>query len=133
VAVALHVYGAHCREALGWHEPLPSQVKGAVALPPVQVAALQTVPTAYLRQPPEPLQVPSLPQPAEPWSLHVPVGSAPPAGTATQTPADPGRAQDMQVPAQAVEQQTPCWHWPLAHSSPIPHSCPTGFLPHDPF
>ena len=38
----------------------------------------------------------------------------------------------MQVPVQAVEQQTPCWHCPLAHSVLRLHSCPGGFFPHEP-
>jgi hypothetical protein len=86
-----------------------------------------------LRQAPEPLQAPSLPQLAAPWSLQLPEGSAPPAGTATHTPVEPGSAHDMHAPAQAVEQQTPCWHCPLAHSPASAHSCPAGFFPHEPF
>jgi hypothetical protein len=113
--------------------PAPSQVEGGVALPDVQLAGAQTVPAAYLRQAPEPLQAPSFAQPAAPWSLHVPAGSAPPAGTATHTPVEPGSAQDMQDPVQAVEQQTPCWQWPLMQSLPSPQSCPAGFFPHEPF
>lgn len=39
----------------------------------------------------------------------------------------------MQVPVQAVEQQTPCWQWPLAQSLPRPQGSPAGFLPQEPF
>ena len=41
---------------------LELQVAVGVSVIPVQVAAMQVVPAAYLRQAPPPLQVPSLPQ-----------------------------------------------------------------------
>jgi len=113
--------------------PLPSQVEAGAAWPPVQLAGAQTVPLTCLRQAPEPLQVPSVPQVEAASALHEPLGSAPPAATGVQVPLVPGSEQDMQAPLQAVAQQTPCWHWPLAHSVPRLHSWPIGFLPHEPF
>jgi hypothetical protein len=105
----------------------------ALAWPAVQVAGAHTAPAVYLRQPPAPLQVPSFPQLATPWSRHAPVGSVPPAGTAAQVPGLPGSAHDWQLPVQAVPQQTPCSQWPLVHSSSLAQSWPVGRFPHDPF
>jgi hypothetical protein len=44
------------------------------------------------------------------WSVHWLSGSAP-AGTTEQVPLEPVNAQDMQVPLQALLQQTPCAQW----------------------
>ena len=41
----------------------------------------------------------------------------------------PVSAHDMQVPAHAVRQQTPCAQKPLLHSVPAPHDAPSGFSP----
>jgi hypothetical protein len=54
------------------------------------------------------LQNPVLPQLAAPWLVQTPAGSAAPFGTAEQVPTPPARAHDIQVPVQAVAQQTPC-------------------------
>jgi hypothetical protein len=87
--------------------PLPSQVDMAVTTPLLQWASAQRVPGRCLRQPPLPLQVPSLPHPETGSSLQVPVGSSPPGGTDRQIPGDPGRLQAWQTPLQAPLQQTP--------------------------
>ena len=42
--------------------PAPSQVRAGVNVVPTQVEAVQVVPFAYRRQPPEPSQKPSVPQ-----------------------------------------------------------------------
>jgi hypothetical protein len=86
------------------------------------------VPEAYLRQPPLPSQVPSVPQPAGPLSAHWASGSLP-AGTLVQVPRLPGTAHDRQVPVQVVAQQIPCWQiWEL-QSSFEPQVAPIGALP----
>lgn len=46
-----------------------------------------------------------------------------------QVPGVPARAHDAQVPAQAVEQQTPWAQSPESHSLAAPHGCPTGLPP----
>lgn len=78
------------------------------------------------------MQEPSLPQLPAPSSAHWSSGSWPP-GTAVHAPALPASAQEVQVPLQAVLQQTPCAHCPLAHSVAPPHAVPRGFNPHEPF
>lgn len=50
-----------------------------------------------------------------------------PAGIALHVPALPATAQDMQVPVQAVAQQTPCWQRFDEHSDPAEHVVPFGF------
>ena len=86
--VPLHVYAPHDCVVAGRHTPLPSHVRASVAVvPPAgQLAAAHTVPAAYIAQPPLPSQTPVVLQLAAPMSLHMPVGSAPPAGTAEQVP-----------------------------------------------
>jgi hypothetical protein len=74
--------------------PAPSQVEASLLVPPLHVWGTQMVPAAYLRQAPAPLQAPSFPQLVAPWSLQLPVGSWPPAGTLLQVPATPGTLQD---------------------------------------
>ena len=73
-----------------------------------------------------------MPQLAAPWLLQTPAGSVPPDGTAAQEPAAPGSAHDMQVPAQAVAQQTPCAQFPLWQSGPCWQRAPFGLSPHEP-
>jgi hypothetical protein len=48
------------------------------------------------------------------------------AGIGEQVPRLPLTAHDMQVPAQALVQQTPCWQKPLAHSAPVVQAVPGG-------
>jgi hypothetical protein len=52
-----------------------------------------------------------------------------PAGTLVQVPSLWEIAQDLQVPAHAVPQQTPCAQMPELHSVPAPQVAPSGFLP----
>jgi hypothetical protein len=47
-----------------------------------------------------------------------------PEGTGVQVPALPASAHDMQVPVQALVQQTPCWQRPEAHSEALEHGLP---------
>ena len=89
------------------HALLVLHVAAGVSVVPVQTAATQVVPEAYLRQTPLPLHEPSVPQVAMPWSVHWFRGSCP-AGTAVHVPIVPASAHDAHVPVQAVPQQTPC-------------------------
>jgi hypothetical protein len=81
-----------------------------------------------------PSQKPVVPQLAAPWSLHVPAGSVPLAATGEQTPAGPDAAapQDMQVPVQALLQQTPWAQKVLLHSVQPEQTAPLGLSPQDP-
>jgi hypothetical protein len=60
--VAPQAKGSHGVDAAARQVPLPSQVRAAVCVPVLQVAATQIVPLAILRQAPAPSQLPSLPQ-----------------------------------------------------------------------
>jgi hypothetical protein len=73
-----------------------------------------------------------VPQLAAPASVHVPAGSAPPAGTGAHVPSVPESAHDVHAPAQAVRQHTPCAQKPSVHSSPPPQAAPGGLRPHEP-
>ena len=79
-----------------------------------------------------PLQSPVAPQVVAPWSLHVPVGSTPPAAIGEQVPAVPVSAQDRQLAVQVVAQQTPCAQMPLVHSFAAAHAAPLPLSPHEP-
>jgi len=127
-----HMKGAHERGAAATHDPFPSHREGGapVDVPPGQLPALHTVPSAYLRHPPEPLHLPSVPQLAGPLSLQVPLGSAPPPGTLVHVPNDAESAHDRQAPLQAAAQQMPCAQKPDLHSEAAPHEAPVFFLPH---
>jgi hypothetical protein len=116
------------------HVPAPSHVRDSVAVicPRGQVAAAHSVPAAYSRQAPAPLQTPSVWHKDAPWSRHWPAGSVPPIGTAAHVPALPSRPHDMQLPVQSVLQQVPWAQMALLHSVPSPQIAPSGFRPHDP-
>jgi hypothetical protein len=94
----------------------------------LQVAAAQEVPLTWRRQPPPPSQNPSLPQVLGSLAVHWFSGSCP-AGTVEQVPPVPVSAQDMQLPAQAVRQQTPWAQNPLLHSGPAAQAAPSGLRP----
>lgn len=79
-----------------------------------------------------PSQNPSLPQDIAPESVHCRSGSIP-AGTLVQVPPLPGRAHDLQLPAQVVAQQTPVAQIVELHSVSPPQVAPRGFLPQLPF
>lgn len=61
------------------------------------------------------------------------MGSAAPAATGTQRPADPLKRQEKQLPVQADSQQTPSAQKFDAHSGALLQAWPRGFLPHEPF
>jgi hypothetical protein len=98
--------GAQERAAGFTQVPLPSQVEVPVdvGVPLGQVAAAQAVPVGYFWQAPA-WQRPFVPQPATPWSLQIPDGSALPVATLVQAPSVPASAQDWQAPVQALSQQ----------------------------
>jgi hypothetical protein len=73
-----------------------------------------------------------VPQLAAPWFLHRLVGSLPPIGTGEQVPIPPARAQDIQLPVQAVAQQTPCEQTALWQSVPCWQTAPLDLSPHEP-
>ena len=107
---------------------MPLQVRADVSVEPVQLAATHCVPAAYRRQAPMPLQVPSLPQPAAPASVHWFSGSAP-LGTLVQVPSVPATAHDRHVPVQAPMQQKPCSQKPVLHWAGAVQATPTGSRP----
>jgi hypothetical protein len=65
-----HAYGAHDMLVGVTQALLVLHVAAGVSVVPVQTAATQVVPDAYFRQAPLPLQEPSVPQVAMPWSAH---------------------------------------------------------------
>jgi hypothetical protein len=108
--------------------PEALQVKLEIAPVPAQTAALQAAPGASRRQPPFPSQ-PLVQGPL----VHIPLGSAPPAGTGAQVPWDPASAHDRHTPSHAVAQHRPWAHTPgPSHSSPREQADPMGRLPQDP-
>jgi hypothetical protein len=110
------------------HAPLASHVAVISTPSSVQAAAPHVAPVASRWQPPAPLQ--PLPHRS---SLHVPAGSAPPAGTIAQAPSDPGSAHDWHIPSQAVAQQRPWAQIPgPPHSSSRAQAAPIGRVPQDP-
>jgi hypothetical protein len=58
----LQVKGAQLKVAPPTQAPTPLQVEASVFTPATHFWAAQMVPAAYWRQPPAPLQAPSLPQ-----------------------------------------------------------------------
>src|SRR5580693_1094101 len=62
---------------------------------------------------------------ALPAPQAAPLGSAQ-AGSCAQVPTDPATSHAMQVPAQALLQQTPLTQNPLAHALPAPQPSPLG-------
>jgi hypothetical protein len=109
--------------------PTPSQLRVAVNDAPTHVAPAHWVAALYNRQAPFPSHLPSVLHMGAPLSAQRCWESSPPSGTAEHLPRLPATAQDMQVPAQAVLQQTPCAHVPVLHSPSAPHVLPMGFLP----
>jgi hypothetical protein len=115
--------------AFGAQVPAPSHAGGGVKLDPVQLAFPHVVPLTHLRQPPVPSQEPSRPQVLAAAAAHWPVGAAVPAGIGVQVPGVPVRLHDIQVPVQALLQQTPWAQNPVPHSVPVPQAAPGGLRP----
>jgi hypothetical protein len=127
-----HRYGAHETGSAIRQVPAPLQVRAGVAVDSLHAAGAQVVAPEYERQAPAPSQVPSLPQVIAPSSAHWFSGSVPLAAS-MHCPSLPAIAHDLQVPAQAVVQQTPCAQIADAHSVPAVHEAPGGFGPQLPF
>jgi hypothetical protein len=130
VPAALQVKGAQAVVLPVGQLPLPSQLAGPVAVPPLQVASRQGVPAGHTRQAPAPLQVPSLPQVFMAVMGHIPLGSGVPAATLVQVPTDPVTVQLLQLPVQASLQQTPSTQLFDRHSGPELQLPPSGLRPH---
>jgi hypothetical protein len=111
--------------------PAPSHTLMGISLPPEQLAGLHSVPAAYLAQPPCPLQVPDMPQPARGSTRQTPCGSGLPAGAGLHSPILPTCLQLKQAPVQGTLQHTPSAHEPEAHSLASPQTAPSGFLPQE--
>jgi hypothetical protein len=109
--------------------PLPLHEAARTASPLLQEASRQGVPDGWLRQPPLPLQVPSVPQLVAGVPAHIALGSATPDGTLVQVPTAPPTVQLRQLPVQASLQHTPSAHTPDTHSGPDPQELPLGFFP----
>jgi hypothetical protein len=63
--------------------------------------------------------------------LHVPRGSALPAGVGVHLPSVAGRVQLRHAPVQALSQHTPSTQFPLMQSAFALHALPSLILPHD--
>lgn len=117
-AVAPHTNGAQGVVAPVVQVPAPLQAAAKVCEPDAHDGAPQAVPPAYLRQAPAPLQAPSLPHVAAPWSAQSLSGSVA-ATTLPQIPFLPSplrtREHAWQGPAQAESQHTPSTQKPLPH------------------
>src|SRR5664279_1315493 len=92
----------------------------------------QTVPAAYIWQPPEPSHKPSVPQDSLPRSLQPFRGSAALAATFTHWPGEPGRLQLRQAPLHELSQQTPPTHWLDSHWLGSVHDAPGFTFTHRP-
>jgi hypothetical protein len=109
-----------------WQLPVPLQVE-PVSVPFVHVVAPHTVPEAYCRQAPAPLQKPSVPHELAPWSAHSESGSVPPA-IEPQVPFEPepflAAVQAWHAPVQAALQHTPSTQKFEAHAAFDEHDDP---------
>jgi hypothetical protein len=112
------------------HVPAPSQVAAGVSTDPAQLPAAHCVLLGQSRQCPAPSHSPSVRHPEAAVVVHWVVGlGACPAGTGEQVPAVPLSAHDMQVPVQAVLQQTPWAQNPDPQEADVVHAAPGGSLP----
>jgi hypothetical protein len=105
-------------------------VEAPVRLDPVQEAPEHWVPDAYFWQAPLPLQKPLVPQVAAPVSVHwvVGLGLLPPA-IDVQVPTMPVRLHAVQMPVQAVLQQTLLTQNPETQAAPVVQAVPCESLP----
>lgn len=93
----------------------------------------QTVPGRYLRQPPAPSHLPSVPHDGAPWSEQLLRVSLLPSAMGVHLPSDEGSAQLRQPPVQASAQQTPSTQLPDWHSVPTLQIWPFCLGPQVPF
>src|SRR5262245_32326561 len=105
------------------HAPLPSQVRFEDSVVPLHIAGAHSVPAAYLRQAPWPSHIPSRLQLLTGSVAHSLSGSSL-SGTSVQVPTLPAMSHALQVPVQAVSQQTPSTQMPDSHCVRELHFCP---------
>jgi len=133
LAVASQTYLPHGSGVAAAHVPAPSQFRGDSAVVAFMHAGpAHCVPLTCLRHPPAPSQVPSVPQVDAPVVGHCDATSGGlPAAIGEQVPTLPVSEHDVQVPVQAVLQQTLLTQNPDAQSVPRPdgHEPPIGILP----
>jgi hypothetical protein len=110
--------------------PAPSQVEPGVKVVLGQLGSPHDVPCANFWHAPA-AHMPFVPQLAAAWATQVLDGSGAPVGTSAQVPMAPASAHDLQAPAQAVAQQTPCAQTPEPHSRAVEQNEPMGFGPHE--
>jgi hypothetical protein len=112
------------------HWPDALHVDGPVYTSDTQASGAHTVVlAAYLRQPPVPSHLPSVPHVAAVMSVQVSRGSAAPNAAMVHLPMAPASAQLRHAPVHAVLQQTPstqCWFWQSVLAA---HFCPSSFGP----
>jgi hypothetical protein len=108
---------------------LPLHALAGIMLPPEQEEGRQTVPDAYLAQPPKPLHRPLWPQLVAPASTHIPCGSFTLAATARHSPSLPAWSQLTQAPVQDRLQQMPSAQKPDSQSANRAQVEPSGFFP----
>jgi len=103
--------------------PVPLQVGIGSSVALAQLATPQAVPGPHLRQAPAPSQVPSFPQLVVAEAVQSLCTSVPDTAGA-HCPTVPTPSQVMQVPVQAVSQQTPSTQKPLWQSPVPPQAVP---------
>jgi len=114
------------------HWPDWLHMGAGVWAPKRQLSVPQTVPGAYIWQPPAPSHKPSVPQDSLPRSLQPLRGSAAPAATLKHWPGEPGRLQLRQAPPHELWQHTPSTHWSDSHSLGSVQGTPGFPFPHRP-
>ena len=112
------MYAPQEEAVAAWQVPAPSQVRGGVAFPALQVPPAQVVPAGQSAQAPAPLHIPVMPQlvaslPAHSLSGSVPITIGAQVPSATLVLAC---EQAMQLPAHAWSQQRPSTQFPLTQS-----------------
>jgi hypothetical protein len=113
--------------------PRPSQLGAVISVAAVQLRPPHEVPSGCSWQAPAPSHTPVRPQLLASSAGQPFWRGGPPAPTAWQEPALPGRLQARQGPAQeAVSQQTPSTQLPELQSPLVAQATPSGFLPHEP-
>ena len=97
--------------------PAALQTLGGVKTSLLHVSALQSVPVAYLRHPPDPSHLPSCPHVAGKLAMQTARGSGAPGATGMHRPTAAAWLQLRQAPRHELSQQTPSVHWAEAHSA----------------
>ena len=120
---ASHWYAPQDVSAPGLQVPEPLQVDGACAVALEQLAARHWVPATCFRQAPAPSQVPSSPQVDGLLAPHSSRGLVP-GSAALHVPRLFVAAQVLQLPVQAVLQQTPSTQKPLPQSPATAQAVP---------